>query len=394
MRLLPAILVAMVVVAPSPAAPPARAQTPPAPEAVLREVFTSPQLRPEWFAPSFLALVPLGQAQQVIDGYKQQLGAFRSVERAGDAYIVRFEGGAARATLVLDAAGVITGFVLGTPQFADKAAAFQSAVQALSALPGRVSFLAGRGDAVAASRDPGVRLAVGSAFKLAVLAAVQEQVTAGKHAWDEVVRLRPEWKSLPSGVLQSWPDGIPLTIQTLAAQMISVSDNTAADALIDIVGREAVQKYASGNDPFLTTREAFLLKSPKLSELLERYRAATAEQRRNMLPEINAQPRQWLSVDLTYSPDIEWFFSAGELCALMANVGDSPVFQINTGGVDTAAWQRVAFKGGSEPGVLNLTYGLKAYDGTTACVVATWNDASANEETLFPIVQQLIQGLE
>jgi hypothetical protein len=43
--------------------------------------------------------------------------------------------------------------------------------------------------------------------------------------------------------------------------MISVSDNTAADALLSIAGRENVEKFAPRNRPFLSTREAFILKA-------------------------------------------------------------------------------------------------------------------------------------
>jgi len=56
---------------------------------------------------------------------------------------------------------------------------------------------------------PDDKMAVGSAFKLAILAALDDQIAAGKHRWDEVVTLQHDWKSLPSGELQNWPDGTP-----------------------------------------------------------------------------------------------------------------------------------------------------------------------------------------
>ncbi|MFL9455456.1 serine hydrolase [Tolypothrix bouteillei VB521301_2] len=48
-------------------------------------------------------------------------------------------------------------------------------------------------------------------------------------AWKDVVQLQPSEKSLPSGMLHTWPDGSYLTVQTLASLMISLSDNTATD---------------------------------------------------------------------------------------------------------------------------------------------------------------------
>ena len=70
---------------------------------------------------------------------------------------------------------------------------------------------------------------------------LREEVEAGRRAWDEVVRLEEAWKSLPSGLLQGWPEGSPLTLHTLAALMISLSDNTATDALIALLGRERLE---------------------------------------------------------------------------------------------------------------------------------------------------------
>lgn len=57
---------------------------------------------------------------------------------------------------------------------------------------------------------------------------------------------------------------------------------------------------------------------------------------------------------------------------------------INPGVANPQDWQKVAFKGGSEPGVLNLTTWLQAKNGKKYCVVATWNNSNAPvEESKF-----------
>ena len=63
--------------------------------------------------------------------------------------------------------------------------------------------------------------------------------------------------SLPTGRLRTIPPGSPLALRTLAAFMITDSDNTATDALIEF---RSMQRHL----PFLTTREYFHLKSPPL----------------------------------------------------------------------------------------------------------------------------------
>ena len=62
----------------------------------------------------------------------------------------------------------------------------------------------------------GTAKAVGSAFKLAVLAALNDAVSAGDVRWDDVVRVRDEWRSLPTGPMQEWPEGSAVTIENLA----------------------------------------------------------------------------------------------------------------------------------------------------------------------------------
>lgn len=53
--------------------------------------------------------------------------------------------------------------------------------------------------------------------------------------------------------------------------------------------------------------------------------------------------------------DIEWWFSTAELCGLMEQVQGLLLMSINPGLANPTDWQRIAYKGGSEPGVLNLT---------------------------------------
>jgi hypothetical protein len=55
---------------------------------------------------------------------------------------------------------------------------------------------------------------------------------------------------------------------------------------------------------------------------------------------------------------------------------------INPGVVDPKRWDAVAYKGGSEPGVLNMTTLVRKGD-RTHCVSATWNHDKALEESKF-----------
>ncbi|MGQ0568393.1 MAG: serine hydrolase [Armatimonadota bacterium] len=229
----------------------------PGPRAVLERLFTADRIRAEWFASSFLAAFPASGVEQIVADLKRTHGPFQRVEEDAGAYLVVLERAVVPTRITLDAEGRIVGLLFQTPRA--RVTNVEQAVQALRALPGRVGLVVLADGQEQAALNPDVPLAVGSAFKLAVLAALREQIASGQRSWREVVELRPEWKSLPSGILQNWPDGSFLSVQTLASLMISQSDNTATDTLIHLVGRGAVEAAAPPrNRPFLTTREAFL----------------------------------------------------------------------------------------------------------------------------------------
>jgi len=375
-------------------APAARAQ-PVTSERALERLFTASEIAADWFAPTFLAQVPIERVRAVVQQLKDALGEFRSVERAGEGYVVRLARGSVPAQIALDNQGRITGLRFSPPEYADPAAALGTALDGLRALPGRVGVLVRRDGTEQAMVGERGALAVASAFKLAVLAALDDEIRAGRRRWDEVVTLRPEWKSLPGGILQDWPDGSPLTLQTLAALMISRSDNTATDALIATLGRETAERHAAGNRPLLTTREAFVLKAPDHADLLARWRAGDEAARREVLTEAARRPLPSASALAAAPPvpEVEWFFTADELCGLIERVAELPPMRINPGLADRAAWERVAYKGGSERGVLNFTHYLVGAGGARWCVAATWNGDAVDEPQFAGLVRQVLAGL-
>ena len=64
----------------------------------------------------------------------------------------------------------------------------------------------------------------------------------------------------------------------------------------------------------------------------------------------------------------------------MQQVHDLPAMHVNPGFANSKDWQSVAYIGGFEPGVLNLTSIVTARGGTTYCVSATWNNAALLDE--------------
>jgi beta-lactamase class A len=340
-------------------------------------MFRTGHADPDWFNESFLAQVPASQVDAAIANLKFSLGEYRSVEFTATRFIAHFAKGTDDVIIDVDSTDRIIGLVFRSPVLA--ATTLDDALRPLRSFAGTLSYVVIEGSSSErAALQPSKALAVGSAFKLAVMNALHDQVANGRLHYSDVVPLDRNWKSLPSGVLRTWPDGTPVTLATLAAEMISISDNTAADALVRIVGPSALRPYAGANLPFLTTRELFTLKSQPGAELLAKYRSSTTPSGREaVIDQVDALPLP--DVDqLLASPqlDVEWHYSVRDLCGLLNHVSDVPFMSINPGEADASAFRHVAYKGGSDVGVVNLTTAVTTQRGTRICFSATLNNAT------------------
>ena len=254
--------------------------------------------------------------------------------------------------------------------------------------------------------------AIGSTFKLYILAELSRQIAAGTRHWDDVVAL--DRRSLPSGMLQNWPQGSPLTLHTLAGLMISISDNTATDTLLAALGRDKVEAmmvaagnaHAASNRPMLSTYDMFALKGTTDERLAEAYMAGDEAARRALLPQIARVDRATIEAERfngnpRWIDSIEWFASPEDLVRVMdwlrRNGDDTTrdLLAINDGVADQEAqkFAYVGYKGGSELGVLNTTYLLRDKPGRWYAVSASWNDPAAPlaEGQLFLIASRVIR---
>lgn len=262
----------------------------------------------------------------------------------------------------------------------------------MAKLPGTTALYIETERQARVEQEADLPMAVASSFKLAVLLALERSSLS----LQQMVNLRPEWKSLPSGILQDWPDGTPLTVATLANLMISESDNTATDILIHLLGRTAIEKVAPGNRPFLATREAFHLKTKHFRRERASWSDLDHRQRLELLDSL-AERTAPLASDLEDEPTltVEWYFTARELVALLVELGDNPALSINTGPASARDWAGIWFKGGSEPGALSYALCLKGHDGRRHGIAATWNSASdtVDPTTLSFLVRGMLYAL-
>ena len=401
----------------APVAPPVAADTDPAVRAQAEALLPVLNGGPGYdtvFAPAFRQAVPLGQWQALTAQLRDSLGAPQRIAtltpkgRYAAQLLVGYERGTATMLIAIDPAAhhAITGLrITGTTRSDDSTATIE---KDLSALPGttRLGIYALDGATptpVLAVRDT-QPAPLGSAFKLWVLAETARQVATGKHRWDEVVPVAAP--SLPSGILQAWPAATPVTLQTLATLMISISDNTAADTLIGVLGRKEVDAMAArfgGSVPVLTTREAFAIKADPTR--IAAWKGADAAGRRALLAaQASAIATQRID-PLMFSSgpiandSVEWFASPRDMARLLAHLRDAgPVVRAIMGinpGIDPATAARfryVGFKGGSEPGVITLNLLAQARDGRWYAVVGDWHrpDAGVDDAAFVAVVSRAL----
>ena len=217
-------------------------------------------------------------------------------------------------------------------------------------------------------------------------------------------------------MLQDAPAGTVTTVEQTARDMISISDNTAADHLLALLGRQTVQaqlrqwsEHANLDTPFLSTRELGILKYVDYPTLADHYLRLPPTQREayltttiDQIPLSEIQPApEPRDIDT-----IEWNASASDVCQAFRHLSQlsqqpglaplSQVLALNHGGIqlDPATWTTVWFKGGSEPGVLALAYLARTRSGRTFVVaVLTENPQHAlNQQIATLQLVPMIQG--
>lgn len=231
------------------------------------------------------------------------------------------------------------------------------------------------------SRDADESAPIGSIIKLYVLAAVSEAVDAGTLDWSDDIVITESLKSVPTGVLQNEEAGEVFTIREMAEAMIAISDNTATDHLIEALGRDAVEDVLGTagmeepalNVPLLNTLELVALKIGPAAGLADQWVASDEEGRREILDQISDLTPADLPLaefDHPIRPDeIGWFASPSDLCRVMVRLVDSgrpvtDILALNPGVPDRGElFETVWFKGGSEPGLVAMSWLTELVDG-------------------------------
>ncbi|HEU4960880.1 MAG TPA: serine hydrolase [Sphingomonas sp.] len=357
------------------------------------------------FAPVFRQAVPQGQFQTYIDQLKTQGGRATGIESimpvsAWQATAtVGYERLVATVQIAVDPAAPhqVTGLrITGATPRGDNLAKLEADFRKL---PGDSGFgiyaLADDGVTPVAEYNGEAAAPLGSAFKLWVLAETAREVNAGERHWDDVLRVGPH--SLPSGILQKWPEHAPVTLQTLASLMISISDNTAADTLLTTLGQDKVGTMVrtigvadpDRTLPVLTTMQAFELKTPANAAIADAWAKDDVAARKQLLADNRARfaatpvdPHMFDGKPVRIDT-VEWFASPRDMARTLdwlRTHGDETtraILAISPGTSVAHRFAYVGYKGGSEPGVITLNYLVRTKAGKWFAVTGNWHDADA-----------------
>lgn len=376
----------------------------------------------ELFSPAFLAQIPPEQltllARQLTTQNGRVRGLARAIADSPTSGVVELDYERSIVRMQMAVASTAPHQIIGL--LVTSVRPKNDSVQALSsdvaALPGKASLVVQR---LGKNTDPPIvdvrandPMAIGSIFKLWLLGELASQVKAGRLAWNAVAQL--ERKSLPSGMMQDWPDRAPATIHTLATLMISVSDNSASDTLLYILGREsvdaAVVRMGHANAgltlPVLSTREAFALKMVSNADLRRKWEAGDVVARRKMLLRnedrlsLQAIRGEELGQGPRYIDTVEWFASATDMSNMLNSLrSDAGIETLKIMAVNSPLpleernrFLYSGFKGGSEPGVVAMAHLLQSRDGAWYAVAGAWNnkDAPVDEQRFSALVARAI----
>ena len=366
------------------------------------------------FAPQFLAAIPPDALREAIDAQIARHGAFLEVVSVTPTspsqaeLVLRMERALAKAVLTFDPQAPHQVLGLQFTSFDPVGQTADSITAALASLPGKVAVRYGPldGEPDFAFGEQDAPFAIGSTFKLYVLSALSHEIAQGRRSWSDVHRLQS--RSLPSGMMQDWPADAPVTLHTLATMMITISDNTATDTLIDILGRETIEAEiarsgsasVARNTPFLKTLEAFALKSVEHGAV---FAQGDPARRREVLRSLATRDLAAMATPRA-TPQaidtIEWFASpsdtAGMLRLLTTDAAREAraIMAISTALPEGAfdGYSYVGYKGGSETGVLNLTWLLRERGGEWRMLTLHWNDpeAALDEAALVDLAQRIL----
>jgi hypothetical protein len=269
------------------------------------------------------------------------------------------------------------GNYFGTVQFpADQTLTLTEAADQFMGLSASNSLFVGRIDSLGQcqsvmDRSAQTPRALGSVFKMWVLAALAERLNDGLSLPEDIIALTAA-KMAAAGIINTEPLGTPFSVRDMAILMLSFSDNTSTDHLHELVGRDAIADQLTD---FGLSQPELLLPFLNISEqfhVFSRFNLATAQSYVNgnlafreqflineIIPEGPSHPISFPFFHESLLSTGTWRATATDVCRTFAGLNALPRSSAGFEVVNQAMgyqaaqpgirneWQRVWYKGGS-----------------------------------------------
>lgn len=294
-------------------------------------------------------------------------------------------------------------------------------LQLTGKIPARSGFafseLTPQGPKLLYANHENTTFAIGSSFKLFILGQLASEVNQQQRRLDNLMHLSKDWVGPPHSEMANWPMGSPVTLQTLALKMISISDNTATDHLLHLLGRENVERQMpimghrkpSVNRPLLFTREMVMLRDKKAAGRAATWKKLDEAGRRAFLREQIADLHDYEVVDFdTAAYDLaEWHASPMDMARtlnwlrLHTRPSDRAhplrgVIAVTTQiEFDRKLWPYVGFKGGSEAQLIAGNWLMQHRDGRWFALNVAFNrpDGELSPPEIAKVLTEMVETI-
>ncbi len=353
----------------------------------------------KYLSKDFLNVISPERTVELAKIYVDALGTYKKAVTTESGYRLKFDKGEADSKITINADNQISSLWFGSPELTGDS--FEKVKASFKALPGEVAICLLRHSQTKDSAEEvftlneNKPLGCGSTFKLYLLKALADSIKKKERNWSDIVELREDWKSFPSGILQDWPAGSKHTLETVAGLMITLSDNTATNHIYNMIGSEKLREYFPASCVDLYNTGQMLKLKFMFPDKAQEYLKTDIAGKKNIIKEMDAIITSKIaSYSVIYSintpvliEEMEWFLSPRALCETIYSLRDNHLLRINParGLISAKDWHLVGYKGGGEPGVLNYTWVLQKEPDSSfyTLSVSLNNAAKAVDETGF-----------
>jgi hypothetical protein len=231
-------------------------------------------------------------------------------EKEKNAYELVYQRASVPLDLVFDERAKIKVVFFGMPRISDDS--FEKVVQFLKDEKHNTSYLLQleNGKKISSHNDT-QPLNISRSNLIFILDAAKRGIKENQLRKEDVVALKKKRAIKTFSVIQSWSDGTLISVDSLLNLMTTDRDVSAADLLIERIGRENIERLSNHLKPFLTFREYYLLLELEKKDLNTKQKIQAMIAAKKDLP----PPESYQLDRYDLVPHVGWFATSQDICS-------------------------------------------------------------------------------